>query len=245
MIKRNASFIICSLLLFCIISFVLLNYDKAQVHLWMNTYHTPFLDFFFRYYTIIGEWIPYVIVFLLLFYKAGWAIYLLSCVVISGLLSQCFKHIFNSDRPFKYFADHLPDTQLPLVEGVPIYSFNSFPSGHTTTFFAFFLCMSIVITDYFYHTYHLDQHSAHTHPIGIVSITVTSITCFLLAVIGAYSRIYLSMHFLEDIWGGMIIGISTTLLLYIFIPRLQHTHLWDRHIGKVKQSTSNSHNTKE
>ncbi len=244
MLKRNATFLIFILLFLSLIGLVLLNYDKAEVHLWMNTFHTPFLDFFFRYYTVIGEWIPYVIVFLLLFYKAGWATYLLSSVVISGLLSQCLKHIFNTDRPYKYFADHLPDIQLPLVDGVTINSFHSFPSGHTTTFFALFLCLSIVATDYFYHTYHLDKHPAHTNPIGKASIAVVSITCFILAVIGAYSRIYLSQHFLEDIFGGMILGIITTLLLYIPIPRLQNTSFWDWHFGRIKNSPSiNLHDT--
>ena len=69
MLKRNATFLIFSLLFLSLIGLVLLNYDKAEVPLRMNTFHTPFLDFFFRYYTVIGEWIPYVIVFLLLFYK--------------------------------------------------------------------------------------------------------------------------------------------------------------------------------
>lgn len=236
MLKRNAPFLICSVSLLSVIGFVLLNYEKADIHLWMNTYHTPFLDFFFRYYTVIGEWIPYIVVFLLLFYKAGWATYLLSSVVISGLLSQRLKYVFDTDRPYKYFADHLPDVQLPFVDGVELSKYYSFPSGHTTTFFALFLCLSIVATDYFYQTYHLTKHSDKSKKIGFASFIVVSLTCFLLATIGAYSRIYLSQHFLEDIFGGMILGIITTLLLYIPVPHFQSTRFWKWHIGKAKHS---------
>ncbi len=218
MVKRNAPFLVCSLLLLCLIGYVLLAYDKAAIHLWMNGCHTPFLDFFFRYYTLVGEWIPYIFVFLLLFYKAGWATYLLSSVVVSGLLSQRFKYVFDTDRPYKYFADHLPDVQLPFVDGGELSKFYSFPSGHTTTFFALFLCLGIVATDYI-----AQSRKPHTQS----KTAVASIVCFLLAVIGAYSRIYLSQHFLEDIFGGMILGIVTTLLLYLVVPRLQTTRFWD------------------
>ncbi|MBQ7698576.1 MAG: phosphatase PAP2 family protein [Paludibacteraceae bacterium] len=230
MLKRNAPFLFCSVLLLCVIGFVLLNYEKAEIHLWMNTYHTSFLDFFFRYYTVIGEWVPYIVVFLLLFYKAGWATYLLSSVVISGLLSQRLKYVFDTDRPYKYFADHLPDVQLPFVDGVELSKYYSFPSGHTTTFFALFLCLSIVATDYFYRTYHISKRSKTPREMELASIIVVSVTCFLLALTGAYSRIYLSQHFLEDIFGGMLLGILTTLLLYLPIPRLQTTRFWDWHI---------------
>lgn len=225
MVKRNAPFLVCSLLLLCIIGYFLLGYDKAAVHLWLNGCHTPFLDFCFRYYTVVGEWVPYVIVFLLLFYKAGWAAYMLGGVVISGLLSQLFKYMFDTDRPSKYFADHLPDARLPFVDGVEIYSCHSFPSGHTTTFFALFLCLGIVTAD----------HIARSgKPYARSRTAAVSLTCFLLAAGGAYSRIYLSQHFLEDIFGGMILGIATTLLLYLAVPRLQTTRFWDWNLCQLR-----------
>lgn len=226
MFKRNASFLACSALLLCLIGYVLLSYDKAAVHLWMNGCHSPFLDFLFRYYTVVGEWIPYVVVALLLFYKAGWAVYLLSSVVVSGLLSQRFKYVFDTDRPYKWFADHLPDVQLPFVDGVELSKYYSFPSGHTTTFFAMFLCLSIILTDYM-------AKRSPRHISG--KTTAVSLVCFLLAVIGAYSRIYLSQHFIEDIFGGMMLGIVTTLLLYIPVPRLQSVRFWDWNLGHMRK----------
>ena len=226
MIKRNASFLTGTCLLLCLIGYVLLNYDKAAVHLWLNGYHTPFLDFFFRYYTVVGEWIPYIFVFLLLFYKAGWATYLLGCVAVSGLLAQPLKYAFDTDRPYKWFADRLPDVQLPFVDGVELSRYYSFPSGHTTTFFALFLCLSIVLTDCT-----ASRSNRHTS----LKTTAISLVCFLLAVLGAYSRIYLSQHFLEDLFGGMILGVTTTLLLYIFVPHLQTTRFWNWNFGQLRK----------
>lgn len=226
MVKRNATFLAGTCLLLCLIGYVLLSYDKGAVHLWLNGYHTPFLDFFFRYYTVIGEWIPYIVVFLLLFYKAGWATYLLGSVVVSGLLSQRFKYVFDTDRPYKWFADRLPDVQLPFVDGVELSRYYSFPSGHTTTFFALFLCLAIVLTDCT--AYRSTRYTAF-------KANTISLMCLLLALIGAYSRIYLSQHFLEDIFGGMILGVVTTLLLYIPVPRLQTTRFWNWNFGHMRK----------
>lgn len=211
-------FVILSLLLLSAIGYVLLAYDKAAVHLWLNGCHTPWLDVFFTYYTKVGEWVPYVIVFLLLFYKVGWAAYLLSSVALSGLICQPLKYAFDTDRPYKFFADHLPEVQLPFVDGVTLSKFYSFPSGHTTTFFCLFLVLSMV----------LGEMVAHRKELWAVF-------CWVLAVLGAYSRIYLSQHFLEDIAGGMLLGIGVTLLLYCFVPRLQATSFWNWHIPLRKK----------
>jgi len=228
MLKRNASFLIGSLLLMCVIGCVMLACDKAAVHLWLNGYHTPFLDSFFRYYTVIGEWIPYIFVFLLLFYKAGWAAFMFGSISISGLLSQPLKYAFDTDRPYRYFADHLPDVQLPFVDGVTLSKYYSFPSGHTTTFFALFLCLSIVATDCL---------SKREQTKGLsrsrTDLSVVAFLFFMLAVVGAYSRVYLSQHFLEDILGGMILGIGVTLLLYLPVPQLQGTRFWDWSLQKL------------
>ncbi len=226
MFKRNISFLVCTVLLLNLIGYVMLSCDKAAVHLWLNGCHTPFLDSLFRHYTVVGEWIPYIVVFLLLFYKTGWATYLLGSVVVSGLLSQRLKYMFDTDRPYKWFAERYPDVQLPFVDGVELSKYYSFPSGHTTTFFALFLCLSIVLTEYT--AYRSTRHT-------FVKTTTISLGCFLLAVLGAYSRIYLSQHFLEDIFGGMILGVVTTLLLYIPVPRLQPTRFWNWNFGQLRK----------
>lgn len=223
--KRSVPFLILSTLLLIALGIVLLQYDKAQLHLMMNAWHTPALDFFFRYYTYVGEWIPYVIVVGLLFYKAGWASFLLGNVLISGLIAQRLKYVFNTDRPYYYFAQNMPDVPLPFVDGVTLSKWYSFPSGHTVTFFAMFLTMVFILTE---------KSVTGNRQLAIRNLFVNLI-CFLFAVLGAYSRIYLSQHFAEDIFGGAIIGIITTLLLYIAVPHLQKTPFWDWKIKKMQK----------
>lgn len=227
--KRSVPFLILSTLLLIALGIVLLQYDKAQLHLMMNVWHTPALDFFFRYYTYVGEWIPYVIVVGLLFYKAGWASFLLTDVLLSGLIAQRLKYVFNTDRPYYYFAQNLPDVRLPFVEGVTLSKWYSFPSGHTVTFFALFMTLAIIAVEI------IESRTKNQEQRTKTTLIVINVVCFLLAALGAYSRIYLSQHFAEDIFGGAIIGIITTLLLYIAVPHLQKTPFWDWKIKKMQK----------
>ena len=220
MLRHNTLFLTLTLLLAAVIGYVLLRYDKAAIHLWMNTWHTPFLDGFFRAYTAVGEWVPYVVVFLLLFYKAGWSMYLLSAVAGSGLLSQGLKFVFNAERPYYFFSHRYPEVQLPFVDGVELSQYFSFPSGHTTSFFAFFLVMSIVLT----------SGTVKGRIQQVLVYGVLPFVCWIAAVLGAYSRIYLSQHFLVDIFGGMLLGVIVTVSLYPIVPRLMNTRFGQWHI---------------
>ena len=237
MLARNLVFLLLTLALVVATGCVCLRFDKAAIHLWMNSVHTDFLDCFFCYYTVIGEWIPYVVVFLLLFYKAGWSTYLLASLAVSGLLSQRLKYVFDTDRPYRFFAEHYPDVPLPFVDGVTLSKYYSFPSGHTTTFFAFFFGLCVVLTSRLVRRMPADGFSRTGQRLRASLIYgVVPVLCWLAAVTGAYSRIYLSQHFLEDIFGGILVGMLTALLLYIPVPRLQRTRFWNWHLPRFWRS---------
>ena len=95
--KDTCVYVLLTVLFLAALGWAVCTYDKAAMHLWMNSCHTPVLDIFFRYYTYVGEWVPYVVVFALLFYKAGWASVLLTDVLFSGLIAQRLKYVFNTD----------------------------------------------------------------------------------------------------------------------------------------------------
>ncbi len=211
------------------------------MHLWLNGTHTEAGDFFFQYYTYVGEWVPYVIVaVLLVFYKAGWASFLLADVAISGLIGQGLKYGADTDRPLTYFAEHAPGVQLQLVEGVRMSEWYSFPSGHTTTFFALFLTLAIVLCEKYYFSRRRadgeptrDRHAIDTRlTCGYAFI---NLFCFLLALLGGYSRIYLNQHFAEDILGGMTLGVLTTLALLFIVPKLDSTSFWHWNVLQLKR----------
>lgn len=228
-LKRNSVYLGLCLALLVALGIVLLIYPKPDIHLWLNQFHRPVLDVFFRHYTIVAEWIPYVIAVALLFYKAGWSAFFAACVALSGLVGQAVKHLVDAPRPLTYFARNFPDIHLQLVEGVRMNRVYSFPSGHTLTFFAMFFALSIILTDY------LANKNAQTtnHKPQIVPV-LWQILFFILAVAGAYSRIYLSQHFAFDIWGGIVVGMTVSMLLCLLLPLVKDQKWFNWHFFAKK-----------
>ena len=90
---------------------------------------------------------------------------------------------------------------IHTVPGVQIGYLSSFPSGHTTTVFCFYLLFCLLIKKNWWLM------------AGLV-----------FALLVGYSRVYLAQHFPTDIFAGMCIGIDSAilaLLLYkVMIRRL-------------------------
>ena len=219
-LKQNRVFLVLSLGLMIGLSIALLVVPKGELHLLLCDRHTDARDIFYKYYTKVGEWVPYVACCLLLFFRFGWAIFTTSCVLLSGAVTQVLKRIVDAPRPLTWFATNYPDVQLPLVDGVEMSRYFSFPSGHTTTFFAFFFALSIIV----------NQSNLRSH-----WCSVTQIIFFSLAALGGYSRIYLSQHFAADILGGMGIGMLITGLLYLLFARWKSKKWWEMHFFAKKR----------
>lgn len=218
--KQNRVFLVLSLGLMIGLSIALSVVPKGELHLLLCDRHTDARDIFYKYYTQVGEWVPYVVCCLLLFYRFGWAIFTTSCVLLSGAVTQVLKRIVDAPRPLTWFATNYPDVQLPLVDGVEMSRYFSFPSGHTTTFFAFFFALSIIV----------NQSNLRSH-----WCSVTQIIFFSLAALGGYSRIYLSQHFAADILGGMGIGLLITGLLYLLFVHFENQKWWKMHFFAKKR----------
>jgi membrane-associated phospholipid phosphatase len=164
---------------------------KGDLHLAMNHFHTGFLDLFFRLVTWLGDGLTVIILcVILLFFSFRLSAYILTTYAITGVFVQLLKRLFFEDvlRPAGYFKD---SAALYLVEGVKIYYGHSFPSGHAATAFGVFLCLAMVSKN-------------KILPFG----------CLVLALLTAYSRVYLSQHFLLDIVVGALIGVTGSLALY-------------------------------
>ena len=212
-------FLVPTLVLALILGIVLLVIPKAELHLTLCQPHTVFLDSLVPVFTNLVNWLPYLVVLLLLFYRAGWATYLASNLLLSTLIVQPIKHIVHAPRPLTWFAENMPDVSLPLVEGVKMNHWLSFPSGHTTTFFVLFFTLSIILCAE-----------------NIKGKNILSFICFLCASFGAYTRIYLSQHFALDIFAGILIAVFSTLVLYFFlVKRTQNTRFWVWRVQKLKK----------
>ena len=210
-LKRNSIFLGLSLILIVVLGLALLYIPQGDLHLWLCDRHTPARDIFYRYYTRVAEWFPYVVcVYLLVFGRIGEGVFATSALVLSSLTTQVLKHIIQAPRPLTWFAEHMPDVQLPLVEGVRMNYWLSFPSGHTTSFFALALVVCMIYT----------RETRETRKTSTTSGLIQTLL-FYLAALGGYSRIYLSQHFPKDVFAGMIIGIGITLLCYVVFYRFK------------------------
>jgi membrane-associated phospholipid phosphatase len=195
--KKYWAFYIAYLLFALVLSVLILCNSKADLHLWLTSFNSPVGDVFFRYYTFVGDWVPFVIVGGLLFYNYRFAVFVLSSQLLTGLVSQVLKHLIDESRPLLYFQQNFPNIQLHRVAGEYLHTIHSFPSGHTITAFALFLSLS----------FYFKKPSVH-------------FLYFVLAALVGYSRIYLSQHFALDVLAGSLIGISVTALYKYYFDKL-------------------------
>ena len=120
--------------------------------------------------------------------KFRWSLYFLAAALFTLLATYLTKQILfhGIPRPIAFFEDSY---NLYLVEGVKIHRSNSFPSGHTTTAFAVFSLLILIVKNNY-----------------------LKFSFALLAIFAGFSRIYLSQHFLIDVLAGAILGIMIALI---------------------------------
>ena len=217
--KHVLPFLVPTLVLALVLGIALLITPKAELHLALCQPHTTGLDTIIPIITNLVDWLPYLCVILLLFYRVGWATFLASNLLLSTIIVQPIKHIVCAPRPLTWFAENMPDVTLPLVEGVRMNHWLSFPSGHTTTFFVLFYSLSIILCAE-----------------NVTGKMILSFLCFLCASFGAYTRIYLSQHFALDIFAGILIALFSTLSLYFFlVKKTKDTQFWGWRVQKLRK----------
>jgi membrane-associated phospholipid phosphatase len=175
-----------------VLAVVVLSTDKMALHHLMHPHNSPLADAFFGLITHVADgFVPTAIALVLLFQRKLRSFLMLgSSCVASALITQFLKQVVfaTSDRPFM-FKDKLGD--LHWVEGLELHHHFSFPSGHATAAFSMCCALSVILA----------RSSG-----GFI----LAILAFLLA----YSRVYLSQHFTEDILAGAAIGTLTAYAVY-------------------------------
>ena len=223
-LKDNRLFFFLFAIVFTGLGVALLFTEKATLHLWLNSCHTGFGDCFFRYYSYIAEYGIYIIAFVLMFWKLGASLYMLTSEITGGIIVRILKLIFKAPRPKVFFDLTSNPDALPIVEGVRLHNSNSFPSGHASTFFVLFFTLTIILN---YYGNHKVTHKK-----------LIQLLCFLLALTGAYSRIYLSQHFASDVFAGGSIGVLVVTMLFPAFVWLndKYPKLCNWHINLHKRS---------
>ena len=132
-------------------------------------------------------------------------LFLLYINLFSGIVSLLLKQLFGRIRPWglkdngdEYGFLLFQNFDMGFIEKMKYHfltvadaptTYTSFPSGHTTTLFAFFTYLSIFFPKYIY-------------------------IWFTGAVILASSRLLANDHFISDILAGILVGTLSTMFIY-------------------------------
>jgi membrane-associated phospholipid phosphatase len=180
-------------LLFLIVGFALIeSYEQGHEILFFNSLHTPLFDQLFKYTTQLAEApMLFLIIIVAIRFSYGKGMLLgLNVLLVFGITALLKTLVFADHvRPAVFFEGK---TQLNFVQGVEIYRYHSFPSGHTSSAFALFFMMSLLVKN------------KKWAPLF-----------FLAALLVGVSRVYLLEHFFNDVYVGSIVGMFTTTAFYL------------------------------
>jgi membrane-associated phospholipid phosphatase len=192
LIRQNYSFFLPYALLLIVVGILLAQSDRTDLMRWVNDRNHPFWDRFFYHFTDLADGVvSALVVVALLFVRFRWALLGGLCFLLSGEVTQLLKHGFfdHEMRPSAVYQNS--GWLFHTVEGLDLHTRNSFPSGHSTSVFALFCFLTLIVANKRW---------------GWLFI--------FLAALAAYSRVYLFQHFVADVYVGSIVGTATTLLVY-------------------------------
>jgi len=190
LLKNNSAFFIPYFVFLLCGGAILLCAGKTDIALYINNWHCTIADTFFKYYTNVGlGWLIVPVLFILAFVRLRYMIIALAGFLITFIINDSIKSIVGSPRPVEVFTKL--HQSLYFVSGVDIYHWNSFPSGHTAIAFSSFSMLALCFDN-----------------------KLLKFLFFVMAFLVAFSRMYLSEHFLLDVYVASIIGVSATLLIY-------------------------------
>jgi len=195
-VVENRIYIATFLILWGLACYFLMGvFNKGDMILLFAENRSAFKNTFFLYCTYIGEGYVYLLATIFLLFS-GYSRSLAICLnaVLVLLVSQALKIFFAHERPVRYFDDLLEQPDLPnYVPNVDLLDgwTTSFPSGHTTSAFAFYSLLAFFIPNKW-----------------------LKMLCLLLAALVGISRMYLVQHFLKDVTTGMLTGFLIALVVY-------------------------------
>lgn len=165
-----------------------------------------FFDFFFNMISFLGEQYVYILILGIIYYAYDKKLgeYLAFTMFFTGLFNNTIKQIVSAPRPFEKYPTRVENLRPGTSTG------HSFPSGHTQMFTTF-----------------LFAESFHTRKVRM--IVVASILSALMAI----SRMYLGVHFLEDVLTSIFLGITTAYILSKVFFRLSEQQLNYVYIGVI------------
>lgn len=193
-LRSHRSFFILFFFWLIILACLQIVFTPTEMIFWVNRHNNPFLDIFFQLITLLGEdgiWLIPLAAYLYQYYKQkkdvkNKAIMLIIIWITKGIISTTLKNLFNLPRPMEVYEKS--GRYIHVIDGLEIHHWQSFPSGHTFTAFAF-ACYFLLV--------------AKHRTLGYLWLG--------LAMLVGYSRVYLFQHFPRDVFAGSILGVAVVL----------------------------------
>lgn len=187
-------------------SILLMVFDRSQLFRTVNLHHTALLDYVMYGVTFLGDGlgIAAVLLMLLVVFRScrnGWFVLTaIVCIVAPALLIQVVKSFVDAPRPLEFYKQDILRNAgwVHIREHWPHLFHRSFPSGHSGGVFSLCCFLSMIL------------------PKGWAR---AGLLLFLLALLVAYSRMYLAAHFYLDIFVGSLLGTVTTLFCFALMRR--------------------------
>ncbi|MBL8009687.1 MAG: phosphatase PAP2 family protein [Flavobacteriales bacterium] len=171
--------------------------EQVALHAAVNRWHAPWSDALLSVLTHLADGLVPVVIAAVLLFVGTWRTFLLlglstgvSAIVVQVLKRQVFA---DHDRPVM-FANDMP--MLHLVDGVAMNHHFSFPSGHATCAFAMGLALAVM------------DGAPRRAPLWALGAAVL-----------AFTRVYLSQHFTEDVLAGAGLGVVTGSAAWLILYR--------------------------
>ncbi|MBK8655570.1 MAG: phosphatase PAP2 family protein [Haliscomenobacter sp.] len=178
----------------------LIAMPKGELLFFFSGHRSAFGNAFFRMWTKGGETEGFLIVLaVLLGVRYRWALAFPLLTAGVSLSSNLTKAWFRQPRPGRYFQELGRMDGIVPVPGVQIHEgMTSMPSGHTMAAFAFFAFLAFCLPEK----------------------RVSGFFLFAAAALVGLSRIYLVLHFEEDVLAGAAMGVGlAALFYYLFLPK--------------------------
>jgi len=212
-IRENKYFLLPFIFSISLVSALLGIYGNERLFLHLNGFHSKIADFFFLISTNLGDGIiAFFLVVILLWVSFRDALTFLVITILVTIAVTILKNVFFPEfyRPVAYF-EYTEVVRLVTGYDPPMYC--TFPSGHSATAFSVYFYLAILSKK-----------------------QIVKFFLFVVALLVAYSRIYLSAHFPEDVVVGSAIAVSITILCYYLGQQLKSGKLNKKLVFKPKIS---------
>lgn len=165
---------------------------------WIQSFQSGFLDFFFIFISFTGEQYVYITVLGIVYwtYNKKFGEFIGMSLAFTAVVNNTLKELVNAPRPYTEYPDRVTNLRSSTSTGM------SFPSGHTQTFSTFLFALAFYIKKKW-----------------------LFITASILVVLMMTSRIYLGVHYLEDVIVAAILGLIIAYVLHYYYDKIYENKL--------------------